>query len=183
MKLWIDKLHKGVAKGETSCKLYRMHSFIVMMCDDTNFDLPLQAYLAICLLKDNYIAKQMRTTSRWVFIIVGRTEESFLNVLKMKSVLFNFYLRYKKGSIQDGEEIVDTMEGYILFDRDVTEEVVYSTLSTKDISKHIFPFSGVREYSEMDSKFPLFLGNDQLHKVIVEYEDKWKNRGICEFAL
>ena len=65
-----------------------------------------------------------KTSSRWVFILFGRTEESFLNVLKIKSVLFKFYIRYEKSSLQDEEESVKILKGYILFDRDVTENTV-----------------------------------------------------------
>ena len=97
----------------------------------------------------------------------------------MKSVLINFYIRYEKGSFQDEEETMETLKGYILFDRDVTGNIVLSYLEIKNIEKHVFPYD-LREFSEMFSK--QCLGNEKLHQDIIEPEEKWRNRGICEFA-
>ena len=100
----------------------------------------------------------------------------------MKSVLINFYIRYEKGSFQDEEGTVETLKCYILFDRDVTEKIVLSSLATKNVEKHV-PFSGLCYFSEMDTTDTQCLGNEKLYQDIIEYEEKWKNRGICEFAL
>ena len=35
----------------------------------------------------------------------------------------------------------------------------------------------------MDSAYTQCLGNEKLHQNFIEHEEKWKNRGICEFAL
>ena len=76
-----------------------------------------------------------------------------------------------------------TLKGYISFDRDVTGNIVLSSLETKNIEKHVFPFYGLREFSEMDTTYTQCLGNEKLHQDNIEHEKKWKNRGICEFAL
>ena len=75
------------------------------------------------------------------------------------------------------------MKGYILFDRDVTKNIVHSALAIKNIEKHICPNSGISYFSEMDSAYTQGLGNEKLHQNFIEHEEKWKNRGICEFAL
>ena len=75
------------------------------------------------------------------------------------------------------------MKGYILFDRDVTENIVLSSLAIKNIEKHICPNSGMSYFSEMDTAYRQCLGNDKLHQDIIEHEEKRKNRGICEIAL
>ena len=98
-------------------------------------DKVLKVHLAVCWYQGGKNGRPIQTTSRWVFILSGRTEESFLNVLKTKSVLFNFYIRYEKESFQHEE---GTMKGYILFDRDVTGNTVLSSLETKNIEKHVF---------------------------------------------
>ena len=103
----------------------------------------------------------------------------------MKSVLFNFYIRYQnKKSFQDEQGTMETLKGYILFDRDVTETIVLSSLATKNIEKHVIRYYGFSDYSDnMDIIYTQCLGNDKLHQDIIEHEEKWKNRGICEFAL
>ena len=102
----------------------------------------------------------------------------------MKSVLFNFYIRYEKSSLQDEEESVEILKGYILFDRDVTENIVLSSLATKNIDKRVIADYGLSEFSDkMDITCTQCLGNEKLHRDIIENEEKWKNRGICEFAL
>ena len=101
----------------------------------------------------------------------------------MKSVLFNFYIRYEKGSFQDEEGTVEMIKDYFLFDRDVTENIVLSSLATKNIEKHVGPNSGMCYFSEMDTTYTQCLGNEKLHQDIIEHEEKRKNRGICEFAL
>ena len=55
----------------------------------------------------------------------------------MKSVLFIFYIRYEKSSLQDKEGSVETLKDYILFDRDVTENTVLSSLATKNVEKRV----------------------------------------------
>ena len=127
--------------------------------------------------------RPIQTSSRWTFILFGRIEESFLNVLKMKSVLINFYIRYEKGSFQDEEGTVETLKGYILFDRDVTENIVLSSLATKNVEKLVSPFICLCYFSELDTTYTQCLGNEKLHQDNIEYEEKRKNRGICEFAL
>ena len=105
----------------------------------------------------------------------------------MKSVLFDFYIQYEKGSIQDEEETLEILKGYILFDRDVTKNIVLSALATKNVEKRVDPFYGYSYLSEMDSTYTQCLGNDKLQQNFIEHEKKkkkkWKNRGICEFAL
>ena len=150
---------------------YAMMDFISMMINEINLDPEHEIYLPI------------QTSDRWAFILFGRTEESFLNVLKMKSVLFNFYIRYEKGSIQDEEETLEILKGYILFDRDVTKNIVLSALITKNVEKRVDPLYGYSYLSEMDSTYTQSLGNEKLHQNFFEHEEKWKNRGICEFAL
>ena len=62
-----------------------------MIIEDVNVDQVVKIYLAgCCYVKERENGRQIQTSSRWCFILFGRTEESFLNVLKMKSVLFNF---------------------------------------------------------------------------------------------
>ena len=79
---------------------------------------------------------------------------------------------------------METLKGYILFDRDVTENIVISSLSTKNIEKHVIPDYVFSDYSDnMDITYTQCLGNDKLHEDIIEHEEKWKNPGICEFAL
>ena len=154
-----------------------------MMINDMDLDLVLKTQLAVCWHRNNKPDRSIQTSNRWTFILFGRTEESFLNVLKMKSVLINFYIRYEKGSFQDEEGTVETLKGYILFDRDVTEKIVLSSLATKNVEKPVVPFSGLCYFSEMDTTYTQCLGNEKLYQDIIEYEEKWKNRGICEFAL
>ena len=101
----------------------------------------------------------------------------------MKSVLFNFYIRCEKGSIQDKEGTVEMLKGYILFDRDVTKNIVLSSLATKNAEKRVDPFYGYCYLSEMESTYTQCLGNEKLHQDIIEHEEKWINCGICEFAL
>ena len=112
-KLWIEKLWNGFKSKESSRKLYAIQDFITMMIDDMNVDQVVKNYLAARWCQGGKNGRQIQTSSRWVFILFGRTEESFLNVLKMKSVLFNFYIRYEKGSLQDEEESVAIVKGYI----------------------------------------------------------------------
>ena len=71
----------------------------------------------------------------------------------MKSVLFNFYIRYEKGSFQDEEGTVETLKGYILFDRDVTENTVLLSLATKNVEKLVGPFIGLCYFSELDTTY------------------------------
>ena len=78
---------------------------------------------------------------------------------------------------------METLKGYILFDRDVTEKIVSSSLATKNVEKHVLPDYGFSDFSDMDTTYTHCLGNDKLHQDIIEHEFKWKNRGICEFAL
>ena len=90
----------------------------------------------------------------------------------MKSVLFNFYIRYQNSSLQDEEESVEILKGYISFYRDVKENIVLSSLATKE------------DFCDnMDTTYTQCLGNEKLHQDIVEHKEKWENRGICEFAL
>ena len=140
----------GFKRVESSRKLYAMNNFISMIVNDMDLDLELKIYLALWWYRTNK-DKPIQTSDRWVFFLFGRTEESFLNVLKMKSVLFNFYIRYEKGSIQDEQETVEILKGYILFDRDVTENIVLSSLATKNVEKHVNPFYGMCYFSEMDT--------------------------------
>ena len=127
------------------------------MVDDMNVGQVVKIYLAgCCYVKERENGRQIQTSTRCVFILFGRTEESFLNVLKMKSVLFNFYIRYEKGSFQDEQGTMETLKGYILFDRDVTENIVLSSLATKNIEKHVGPFSGLCYFSEMDTTYTVF---------------------------
>ena len=179
---WIDKMWDGFKRGESSRKLYAMMDFISMMINEMYMDPEHEIYLAVCwhrISKD----KPIQTSDRWAFILFGRTEERFLNVLKMKSVLFNFYIRYEKGSIQDEEGTLEILKGYILFDRDVTKNIVLSALTTKNVEKRVDPFYGYSYLSEMDSTYTQCLGNEKLHQNFIDHEEKWKNRGICEFAL
>ena len=134
-----------------------------------DLELDVKIQLALCWHRTN----KDKPSDRWVFILFGRTEESFLNVLKMKSVLINFYIRYEKGSFQ----------GYILFDRDMTNNIVLSSLATKNVEKHVTPFYGMCYFSEMDTTYTQCSGNEKLHQDIIEHEEKCNNRGICEFAL
>ena len=92
---------------------------------------------------DDGVTNRIRLTSWWRFIIFGRTEESFLNVLKMKSVLFTFHIRYRKAFIEDVEERGNGgIHGwvYILFDRDVTVQNVFSSLATINVKNVFFHF-------------------------------------------
>ena len=133
-KFWIEKMWKGFKREISSRKLYAMNNFISMIVNDMDLDLELKIYLALCWHRTNK-DKPIQTSDQWVFVLFRRTEESFLNVLKMKSVLFNFYIRYEKGSIEDEQETVEILKGYILFDRDVTENIVLSSLATKNVGK------------------------------------------------
>ena len=181
-KLWIEKMWDGFKREESSRKLYAMNNFISMMINDMDLEVDVKIQLALCWHRTNK-DKPIQTTDRWVFILFGRTEESFLNVLKMKSILINFYIRYEKGSFQDEEGTVETLKGYILFDRDVTNNIVLSSLATKNVEKHVTPFYGMCYFSEMDTTYTQCLGNEKLHQDIIEHEEKCNNRGICEFAL
>ena len=181
-KFWIEKMRNGFKREESSRKLYAMNDFISMMINGMDLGLDVKIQLALCWHQGGK-ERPIETTTRWTFILFGRIEDSFLNVLKMKSVLFNFYVRYEKGSFQDEEGTVETMKGYILFDRDVTKNIVHSALAIKNIEKHICPNSGISYFSEMDSAYTQGLGNEKLHQNFIEHEEKWKNRGICEFAL
>ena len=68
---------------------------------------------------------------------------------------------------------METLKGYILFDRDVTEKnIVLSSLATKNIEKYVGPFSGLCYFSEMDTTYTQCLGNEKLHQGIIEYEEK-----------
>ena len=78
---------------------------------------------------------------------------------------------------------METLKGYILFDRDVTKNIVLSSLATKNVEKLVGPFIGLCYCSELDTTYTQCLGNEKLHQDIIEHEEKWKNRGICEFAL
>ena len=99
-KLWIEKLWNGFKRQETSRKLYAIQDFNTMIIDDMNVDQVVKIYLAgCCYVKERENGRQIQTSSRWCFILFGRAEESFLHVLKMKSVLFNFYIRYEKSSL------------------------------------------------------------------------------------
>ena len=90
-KLWIEKLWNGFKREESSRKLHAIHNFITMIIDDMNVDQVVKIYLAACCyVKERENARLIQTSSRWCFIFFGRTEGSFLNVLTMKSVLFNF---------------------------------------------------------------------------------------------
>ena len=100
----------------------------------------------------------------------------------MKSVLLNFYIRYENGFLQDEEESVEILKGYILFDRDVTKNNVLSSLATKNVKK-LVTVDGFSDFSEMDTTFSQCLGNDKLHQNSIEHKEKWENRGICEYAL
>ena len=102
----------------------------------------------------------------------------------MKSVLFNFYIRYEKSSLQDEEGSLEIMKGYISFDRDVTANTVLSSLALKNVEKRVIADYGFSDFSDnMDITYTQCLGNDKLHQGIIEHEEKWKNLGICEFAL
>ena len=182
-KFWIEKMWNGFKREESSRKMYAMNDFITMIINDMDLGLDVKIQLALCWHRGSKLERPIQTTTRWTFILFGRIEGSFLNVLKMKSVLFNFYVRYEKGSFQDEEGTVETMKGYILFDRDVTENIVHSSLAIKNIEKHICPNSGMSYLNEMDTAYTQCLGNDKLHQDIIEHEEKRKNRGICEFAL
>ena len=175
-------MRNGFKREESSRKLYAMNDFISMMINGMDLGLDVKIQLALCWHQGSK-ERPIETTTRWTFILFGRIEDSFLNVLKMKSVLFNFYVRYEKGSFQDEEGTVETMKGYILFDRDVTKNIVHSALAIKNIEKHICPNSGISYFSEMDSAYTQGLGNEKLHQNFIEHEEKWKNRGICEFTL
>ena len=142
-----------------------------MMIDDMNADQVVKNYLAACWCQGGENGRQIQTSSRWVFILFGRTEESFLNVLKMKSVLLNFYIRYEKGFLQDEEESVEILKGYILFDRDVTKNNVLSSLATKNVKK-LVTVDGFSDFSEMDTTFSQCLGNDKLHQDSIEHKEK-----------
>ena len=181
-KLWVEKLWNGFKREESSRKLYAIQDFITMMIDDMNVDQVVKNCLAACWCQGGENGRQIQTSSRWVFILFGRTEESFLNVVKMKTVLLNFYIRYEKRSLQDKEESVEILKGYILFDRDVTENTVLSSLATKNVKKLVTVDYGFSDFSEMDT-FSQCLGKDKLHQDIIEHKEKWKNRGICKFAL
>ena len=40
------------------------------------------------------------------------------------------------------------------------------------------------DFSEnMDITYSQCLGNDKLHQDFIQHKEKWKNRGICEFAF
>ena len=170
-------------KGKNHRVSYMLYK--TMMIDDMDADQVVKNYLAVCCyVKGRENGRQIQTSSRWVFILFGRTEESFLNVLKIKSVLFNFYIRYEKGSLQDEEESVEILKGYILFDRDVTENTVLSSLATKNVENSVIADYGLSHFiDKMDITYTQCLGNEKLHQDITEHEEKWKNRGICEFAL
>ena len=104
-----------------------------------DLDLEQKIYLALCWHRTNK-DKPIQTTDRWVFILFGRTEESFLNVLKMKSVFINFYIRYEKGSFQDEEGTVETLKGYILFYRDVTKTWFFHLLQQRTLKNMLLHF-------------------------------------------
>ena len=165
-KFWIEKMWNGFKWEESSRKLYAMNNFISMIVNDMDLVLELKIYLALCWHRTNQ-DKPIQTSDRWVFILLGRTEESFLNVLKIKSVLINFYIRYEKGSIQDEEETVEILKGYILFDRHVTEKFLLSSLATKNVEKHVNPFYGMCYFSEMDTTYTQSLGNEKLQQDII----------------
>ena len=107
----------GFKREESSHKLYAMNDFIAMMINGMNLDLAQKMELALYWHQSKKPDRVIQTSNRWTFILLGRTEESFLNVLKMKSVLINFYIRYEKGSLQDEEGTMETLKGYILFER------------------------------------------------------------------
>ena len=182
-KLWIEKMCNGFKRDESSRKLYAMNDFISMIINGMDLDLAQKMELALYWHQSIKPNRPIQSSNRWTFILLGRTEESFLNVLKMKSVLINFYIRYEKGSFQDEEGTVETLKGYILFDRDVTENIVLSSLATKNVEKLVGLFIGLCYFSELDTTYTQCLGNEKLHQDIIEYEEKWKNRGICEIAL
>ena len=177
-KFWIEKMWNGFKREESSRMMYAMNDFISMMINGMDLDLDVKIQLALCWHRGSKLERPIQT-SRWTFILFGRTEESFLNVLKMNSVLFNFYIRYEKGSFQDEEGTVETLKGYILFDRKHCSFISCK----KNIEKHVGPNSGMCYFSEMDTAYTQCLGNDKLHQDIIEHEEKRKNCGICEFAL
>ena len=182
IETWIDKMWAGFKRGKSSRKLYAMMDFISMMINDAYMDPEHEIYLAVCWHRLSR-EKPIYISDRWIFMLFGRTEDSFLNVLKMKSVLFDFYIKYEKGAIQDSEGTVEILRGYIIFDRDVTKNIVLSALATKNIEKRVDPFYWYSYLSEMDFTYTQCLGNEKLHQNFIEHEEKWKNRGICEFAL
>ena len=151
-KLWIEKMWNGFKREESSRKLYAMNNFISRMINDMDLDLEQKIYLALCWHRTNK-DKPIQTSDRWVFILFSRTEESFLNALKMKSDLIDFYIRYEKGSFQDEDGIVETLKGYILFDTDVINNIVLSSLATKNVEIHVTPFYGMCYFSEMDTTY------------------------------
>ena len=85
----------GFKREESSRKLYAMNNFISMMIHDMDLDLEQKIHLVLCWHRTNK-DKPIQTSDRWVFTLFGRTEERFLNVLKMKSFLINSYIRYEK---------------------------------------------------------------------------------------
>ena len=131
-----------------------------------DLDLVKKIELAHYWHQSNKPDRPIQTSNRWTFILLGRTEESFLNVLKMKSVFINFCIRYEKGSFQDEEGTMETLKGYILFDRDVTGNTVLSSLATKNVEKLVGPFIGLCYFSELDTTYTQCLGNEKLHQEI-----------------
>ena len=117
-----------------------------------DLDLVKKIELAHYWHQSNKPDRPIQTSNRWTFILLGRTEESFLNVLK--------------GSFQDEEGTMETLKGYILFDRDVTGNTVLSSLATKNVEKLVGPFIGLCYFSELDTTYTQCLGNEKLHQEI-----------------
>ena len=65
----------------------------------------------------------------------------------------------------------------------MTENIVLSSLATKNVKKLVTVDYGFSDFSEMDITNTQCLWNDKLPQDIIEHKEKWKNRGICEFAM
>ena len=83
-KFWIEKLWHGYKREESSRKLYAMNDFISMMINDMDLDLAQKMVLVVYWHQSKKPDRPIQTSNRWTFILLGRTEESFLNVLEMK---------------------------------------------------------------------------------------------------
>ena len=187
IKQWIHRFHRGCRSGEESSKLYDIQYFITLLiadCDFVRCDQKLEL--------TNYKLRggdglRFRDTCRWHFMTYLEneiTEEQFIKSLIKKSEVFNFYVRYKKGSVEhrdpplfDVIRTVDTIKGYIIYEKDVSARIASSNLKTFSA----FALENHVSYQEYDDKYPFHLGNEELHQQIIQKEAKIGNQMNCVY--
>ena len=186
IKHWIHRFHRGCEKGEESSKLYDIQYFITLLIADCDIRPDQKLELRYYRLNVGF-GLQFRDSCRWNFVIYldnGRTEEQIIKSLIKKSEVFNFYVRYKKASIEsrnpphfDFIQTVDTIEGYIIYEKDVSARIASSHLKTCVafvLEKH-------STFHELDEKYPFHLGNEELYQQRILKEAKIENQMNCVY--